>query len=81
MDTNQCTWVPTARAAELLHVSASMLRQLKAAGVLKAGQHFYTAGPGRSGPMVWSIEAVRSALLGQSARAARSPEVYARRRA
>lgn len=81
MDTTQSTWAPTAQAAELLHVSQSMLRQLKAAGVLKAGTHFYTAGPGPSGPMVWSIEAVRAALLEQSAKAARAPETYARRRA
>lgn len=81
MEAIQGTWAPTAQAADLLHVSPSMLRQLKAARVLKAGTHYYTSGPGPSGPMVWCIEAVRAALLEQSARAARGPEVYARRRA
>lgn len=80
MDAIQVTWAPTAQAAELLHLSQSMLRKMKADGLLKAGIHYYTAGPGRSGPMIWGVEAVRAALLEQSAKAARAPEVFVRRR-
>jgi hypothetical protein len=59
--------MPTEQASKALHVSVSMLHEMKRAGILKPGEHFYVAGLGISGPMIWDVCAVRATLLEKTA--------------
>jgi hypothetical protein len=56
-------WLPSEAAAEALHLSVSSLHNLKKAGLLKPGEHYYAAGTGLSGSLVWNTTATRLALL------------------
>jgi hypothetical protein len=60
---NLHSWMPTEEASKALHVSVSMLHEMKRAGILRPGEHFYVAGLGLSGPMIWDVLAVRATLL------------------
>lgn len=59
--------MPTEEASKILHVSVSMLHEMKRAGILRPGEHFYVAGLGISGPMIWDVRAVRITLLEKTA--------------
>ncbi len=61
-------WMPTELASEALHVSVSVMHELKRRGVLQPGKHYYVAGIGISGPMIWNILAVRETLLEETAK-------------
>lgn len=76
-------WMPTELASEALHVSVSVMHELKRRGVLQPGKHFYVAGLGISGPMIWNVLAVRETLLEETAKRgirkkpiAAEPETY-----
>ena len=62
------SWLTTNEAAKFLNVSASNMWELKRAGVLKPGEHYYTTGLGVSGPKMWDVLAVRKTLLEETAR-------------
>jgi hypothetical protein len=61
-------WMPTELASEALHVSVSVMHELKRRGVLQPGKHYYVAGVGISGPMIWNVLAVRETLLEETAK-------------
>ena len=63
-------WLPSEAAAEALHLSLSSLHNHKKAGLLKPGEHFYAAGTGLSGSLIWDVAATRSALLENTKRLA-----------
>ena len=56
-------WLPTEAAADALSLSVSTLHTHKRSGLLEAGKHYYAAGTGLSGALVWNVSDVRSALL------------------
>ena len=55
-------WLNTEDAAQALGFSVSTLHALKAIKVFRAGDHYYAAGKGRSGPLMWLIDDCRAAL-------------------
>lgn len=62
------SWMPTEEASKFLHVSVSMMHEMKRSGILRPGEHFYVAGLGISGPMIWDVLAVRQTLLENTAK-------------
>jgi hypothetical protein len=62
------SWMPTEAASKFLHISVSMMHEMKRTGILKPGEHFYVAGLGISGPMILDVLAVRETLLENTAK-------------
>ena len=61
------TWLPCEQLAESLCCSTRSIEGLKADGVFKPGQHFYSVGSGKSasgrGRHIYSLQRCRQALL------------------
>jgi hypothetical protein len=55
-------WLKTEDAARALGLSVSTLHALKSSKVFIPGDHFYAAGKGRCGPLMWLVEDCRTAL-------------------
>lgn len=52
-------WASASEAAEVLGVSATRLRQLKASGDLLPGEHWVYLTGTQGGPVGWSVEQIR----------------------
>jgi len=62
------TWVTLDTLCTALICSERFIGELKQAGVIKAGEHFYVTGKGGThGKRVYHLEAIRAALLKRTA--------------
>lgn len=57
------TWVSSMDACRQLGISRATLQNLKAEGLFTPGVHYYRAGVGTRGPLMWDVEAVRQLMI------------------
>lgn len=60
-------WLDTSAATKALACSASTLRQLREAGVLRAGEHFRRVGAAGKGGLRWDVIACEQTLRDHAA--------------
>ena len=56
-------WLRTADATTALGISRDTLLRRCRDGYLKPGTHYIASGPHKTSPRIWSVEAVRTAMV------------------